>query len=345
MTGTRPPNRGWRIRVGVVLGAGLLCLAGLLPARAEELPAPVASVDHAGGRGPTLSVGTVEGTWEPAWRGGLLTAADARRFPLAPGYEAGQAIPRVTLVGMRVAFRPLPNLTVGLSHSAQQRGRGDPGTFPGLARMLLGRSAINGARGDPFGALAGADARLSFHLGGRSMSAYTEILGENRAAHSPGRDMAQVGWSTWGDLGGDGARYGLFAEYADTTVRSRPSAPIYPLAYDGSVYRNGFGYYGVPVGYLTDNGSRIGTAGWLTMLPGIGALSLLARYGQIDLGADGRNSVSPVSARYDEIRLGWRTPKGHWGRLDLGVGASRQTPANARTQSDVLGWIQWRNRF
>ncbi|HYW03333.1 MAG TPA: capsule assembly Wzi family protein [Gammaproteobacteria bacterium] len=318
-----------------------------------------------------LSAGAVDRWWGPGWGGGLILSSNARPIPgvtlrrrrpdafhtpwlswigpwrlLVFGGETGtdRVVPHAKVFGMRVSFRPVAGLTIGLSRTALWGGQGRPESLHTFERVLLGKTNTLSQSNNPADELAGADARWAFRAG-RPMAVYGEIIGEDQAAHLPWKDIAQVGWSTWGALGGDGSRFRVFLEYADTTTRYYNGAPLYGVAYDHSVYRTGYRFHGMPIGYPTDNDSRLGTAGWLTMVPGLGTISLLGRYGQINRSGNAHNTVSAVPEHYGEVRLGWQTPAGRWGRLELAVGATRRIPDGAPARSHGLGWVEWKETF
>lgn len=259
-----------------------------------------------------FSAGWQDRWWGPGWQGSLILGNNARPVPavmvqrqmslpfesrwlswIGPWtfnaffgqLESGRVVPDAKLLGMRVSFRPLVNLEIGLSRTAQWGGQGRPQNLRSLGRLLLGQDN----RGDdvtvadePGNQLAGYDARWSFSVAKTPAALYFQLIGEDEAGLLPSRFIGQLGFETWGVLPKALGDYRLTVEYADTAVNFFESKPIFNSAYGHSIYQSGYRYYGRSLGHGLDRDARQLSVGILVNDYADRAWQAVLRYGQLD---------------------------------------------------------------
>ena len=99
--------------------------------------------------------------------------------------EEDRAIPNAQFFGMRINFRPLDSLEIGVSRTAQWCGDGRPCSFDTFKDLLLGKDNIGDAgttrENEPGNQMAGIDARWTNMLAGVPISLYGQLIGEDEA--------------------------------------------------------------------------------------------------------------------------------------------------------------------
>lgn len=267
----------------------------------------------------SLSLGAIDRWWGPSWQNNLILSNNARPIPgiaLQRNYsnafespwlswigpwqlttfmgqmENDRYIPEAKHFGMRISFRPLNSLEIGLSRTAQWGGEGRPQDLSSFWKMLVGKDN----RGDdvdeeeePGNQLAGLDWRWAGNPWGQNLGFYGQLIGEDEAGGAPSRFITLLGLES--AFISDWIHTRLYLEATDSTAEGFKSEPRYNYAYEHGIYKNGYRFRARPIGATTDNDSRMLTLKADHYFSDNSNLSwALSR---IDLNRDDRNVESP----------------------------------------------------
>ncbi len=256
-----------------------------------------------------LSAGAQDRWWGPGWEGSLILGDNARPMPMV-SFERDDArptdapvirwlgawnlttflgqhesdrndAPRARLFGMRLAFRPLDGLEIGLSRTAQWGGKDRPETARSFWNMFTGRSNqgdddpdLRGGDANQFG---GYDFRWASPIGNRAYAIYGQLIGIDEAGYLPYQYMGLLGGEIWWQQGRNQVRVNL--EVADTTPefhrgdRRRGSS-----GYVHSFYRDGYRYRGRVLGHAMDGEGLMVSVGAQLIRPNGDFWHLLLRH-------------------------------------------------------------------
>lgn len=217
-----------------------------------------------------FGAGAIDRWWGPGWQSSLILSNNARPIPavwlnrkrdIAPASSwlswigpwnvtlfAGQfqderVIDDPKLIGMRVTFRPIQGLDIGLSRAIMFGGEGRPENGSALWNALTGRdNSQDGGENDPGNQLASIDIRYGFSVGNQSMGLYTQMMGEDEAGAFPARKSWLLGldWTT-GFLNTDQQ---WFLEYANTTADDLFGDAMPNITYNHFNYNTGYRHHG-----------------------------------------------------------------------------------------------------
>ncbi len=201
---------------------------------------------------------------------------------------------------MRINFRPLKGLEIGLSRSAQWCGDGRPCGGDVFWDLFLGKDNIGDAgtteENEPGNQMAGFDARWTNMWFGTPVSLYGQMIGEDEAGGFPSRYLAQFGVEGSG-ITRDQISYRWFAEVAGTSCDVVKSTVLYNCAYRNGIYQSGYNYYGRIVGHGLDNDARVVSAGVVVVSSEGNSWQVLGRFGDLNrVGDDPQHSVADSSA-------------------------------------------------
>ena len=309
----------------------------------------------------SLSAGAVNRWWGPGWQDSLILSGNSRPIPglalqrnysdafqspwlswigpwqlvaFAGQLESDRFVPDAKLLGMRITFKPLSNLELGLSRTAQWGGEGRPQTFKAFWDAFTGKDNRGNSgitqENEPGNQLAGFDARLGFGLGSTQLALYSQAIGEDAAGISPSRFLfqagAEVAWTTsnWSNR--------LYIEGSDT----RAAQGDYPnYAYEHAIYRSGYRYRGRSLAAGFDNDTlSVTVGGYHYMAAGHQWFWKLAK---IELNRDNTNAAPPGGNPLSDGEVDMvRADLGYKRRLNRHV----QLGLEAFYQSED---IQWRN--
>jgi len=235
------------------------------------------------------------------------------------------------LWGLRVNFRPLEGLEIGLSRTAQwcRPGRCTASAF---GDVLLGRDnrGENVADEDePGNQLAGAD--LRYKLPRLPAAVYWQFNGESidNGNWRPRLLTQLVGAEVW-SAGEGGASWRAFAEFAGTRCSEfgteRPENELWGCAYENTLFTGGYRSRGRVIGHAIDRDSRSYTLGGVYVAPA-GTIAEI-RVRRVALNRDAGVTPSPSHSVAVSAADGWNVEArlaGRWRGLDLsvGVGADR----------------------
>ncbi|NOX69704.1 MAG: capsule assembly Wzi family protein [Gammaproteobacteria bacterium] len=323
----------------------------------------------------SFTANTLERWWGPGWDGSLILSSNARPIPalsidrnftdafktkwlnwLGPWdfslhfgqMENDREIPNARFFGMRINFKPIPSLEIGLSRTAQWCGSGRPCGFDTFVDLLLGRDN----RGDggttranePGNQLAGVDIRWATRLLSVPVAFYSQLIGEDEAGGYPSRYLGQFGLESTGTMG-ERWSYRWFGEFAATSCRFWKSDEIFNCAYNHSIYRTGYRYRGRSVGHNADNDSRVATTGLMLVSDDEAQWLALLRFGKLNRGgsADAGNSLTPTPQEIASIDL-THTRLFRYGQVRIGLGVERVDDiASGQTSSDTRAFLEWRS--
>lgn len=243
-----------------------------------------------------LGFGAIDRWWGPGWESSLILSNNARPIPglflqrrsatpftskwlswIGPWQmttfmgetEQNRHIADARLWGMRLNFRPLKSLEIGLSRTAMWGGDNRPGDIDTFVKLLLGqdnrREGEDGSQ-EPGNQLAGFDARWGFQLGAYSSAIYAQLIGEDEAGGLPSRHIGMGGIETSSLWFGAQVRLSLEGQntavyFYDNNSPETPTVtdsvkPLYNTAYEHALYKTGYRYLGRPIGAATDNDSE-----------------------------------------------------------------------------------------
>jgi len=318
-----------------------------------------------------LSAGAMDRWWGPGWQGSLILGNNARPIPalalernstqafeskwlswIGPwdlavvwGFlEDDRAVPDARFFGLRVNFRPLKTLEIGISRTALWCGRGQSCGSGAFSDMLF-RGDEPGSNPDQLG---GFDVRWSGALFDMPIALYAQMIGEDEANGLPSDWLGQFGAETWGRLRDVGS-YRLYLEWADTecdfrfyrSIRSDGGPGSPGCAYSNSVYRTGQHYRGRSFAHSIDGDSSVFAAGgMLTDTRGRSWL-MTAAAGNLNRRNAGSSALAGNKTRYRELELVHKRAL-LLGELDVGVGyASLEDTVTDDTDDDFRAFIGW----
>lgn len=320
--------------------------------------------------------GFPERWWGPGIQGSLILSTNARPIPQigverisAEGFERPwlrwigpwtvssfigelddeRVVDRAKLFGLRFTARPLPQLQIGFSRTAQLCGNGRPCGLEQFTDMLIGhdnRGVNVDPEAEPGNQLAGLDGRWAFS--GQRFAVYWQWIGEDSRRGGPqiGDWLRLLGGELSGPLAGTGWRHRTYLEYADTTCQEGGigfGGAKYRCAYEHSLYRSGYRYEGRALGYPTDTDSQSLAVVSILQGPGTGAWELAAHAARVNQGPapTPRHSLSVTPARLNGIDV-THVRDLPVGRLRLRLSLSERTDelsGVSNTDADVA--VEW----
>lgn len=248
--------------------------------------------------------------WGPSWAGSLILDAGAAPLPsigwrntepvrfvnpwfawlgswsadVFVGTLSGHSQPeRPRLWGGRFQFMPLDGLEIGLSRVVEWGGRGREENFNTLWRALVGQDNVDGGAYNPSNQLGGFDARCTHRIGENStMSLYAQAIGEDEAGGLPSTYLGSAGLDVVFEAGA--ASWRVFAESANTRAGGITGHDWPGVAYQHSVYLQGYTQQGRPLGFPAGGDVTLTSLGLLVeRAPYAGMLVL--HYGRAHAGA------------------------------------------------------------
>jgi hypothetical protein len=271
--------------------------------------------------------------------------------------ESDREVPDARLIAFRFGFRPLDDLEIGLTRTAQWCGQGRPCDADALWDIIIGDSNVSDREAaideDPGNQLAAIDFRWQSPFGNGPWAIYGQGAAEDEAGGFPSRYFGQAGFETWGtvDTRLFSGSWRAHFEYTNTLVHFWQEEPRYKTAYEHSFYQSGYRYYGRSLGAAADRDSQLFSLGLTLVDAEARSWNGLLRFAEINnqgggLGKDLRHSVSPEELQVFSAQLSHRRTISYRD-LDLGaigVGFGVQYSDNQITgesETDVQAFIQW----
>lgn len=280
--------------------------------------------------------------WLGPWRfSGFVSAMESHR----------PDVDDALFMGMRLSFKPVPIMEIGLSRTAQFCGQNEAGTRPScnlsqFRRVLLG-SDNTGIRVDPElepgNQMAGVDVRLVSPIKAVPVAVYAQLIGEdNSSTGIPERYLGLFGAEGWW-LRDNGSVLRARVEYADTSCKYYSPNENPDCAYRHHIFQAGYRYRGRNIGHTTDSDSE-STGASLSLRQANGqewGVHLrrvsLDRYG----GVDGYNPLTRGAGRYHAAQLSWSGAV--FGQdIALQAGVERREPGGGPRETRPFGFLQWR---
>ena len=271
--------------------------------------------------------------------------------------ESHRAVPNARLFAFRFGFRPLRDLEIGLTRTAQWCGQGRPCDAGAFWDLMIGDSNVSdrelAAETDPGNQVAAIDFRWQSPFGDGPWAIYGQATAEDEAGGFPSRYFAQFGAEGWGTLDSRwfSGSWRAHVEYTNTLVHFWSSDPYYKTAYEHSFYTDGYRYYGRSIGAAADRDSQLISVGLTLVDSAGGSWNGVARFAEINNGGDGTgrdvlHSVSPEETKLFAAQLSHRREL-NYGGLKLGtvsLGAGVQRAENSITgvsETDLNAFLQW----
>jgi len=320
----------------------------------------------------SIAASTMDRWWGPGWDGSLILSNNARPIPaftigrnrtqafeskwlswIGPWdlnviwgqLESERAVPDARFFGLRVNFRPLKGLEIGVSRSAQWCGEGRPCGFDTFLDLVLGKdnSGDDGTtpENEPGNQMAGFDVRWTNMWFGAPLSLYGQMIGDDEAGGFPSRYLAQFGLEGSG-ITRNQTSYRWFAEIAGTTCDVLKSEVLYGCGYRSGIYQSGYTYYGRIIGHGLDNDGRVVSAGIVVVTNEDNSWQVLGRIGEVNrVGADVDHSVAVIPQELASIDLQYSFHS-KIGTFDIGAGFERREEiASGIETSDTRGFVRW----
>ncbi len=319
--------------------------------------------------GNTLfSVGYLDRWWGPGWDGSLILSNNPRPIPmlaiernysdpfetkwlkwLGPWtgqvffglLESNRAVPDAQIFGLRLDFRPTPNLQVALSRTALWCGEGRPCDLEAFWDLFTGND--NEGPDTPGDQLAGLDLRWASPNTGIPFAFYTQLIGEDEAGGFPSKYIGLFGLESWGAWGSDARSYNLHVEYSDTACAFNDSIPQFNCAYNHHIYQSGYRYRRRSIGHSADNDARVLSFGGVIVKEDGSSWSGLIRWANLNRGGppDPRNSVAMTEQTLYNFELSHRREL-KWGSISAGIGFDHlEIEITGESSDDPRAFVQW----
>jgi hypothetical protein len=327
-----------------------------------------------------LGIGAVDRWWGPGWESSLILSHNARPAPslflqrhssepfsspllswLGPWQmvtfmsqlESDRDYAHARLWGMRINLKPLRSLDVGLSRTAIWGGEDRPGDLDTFMDLLIGRDNRGGSGIDADGAnepgnqLAGFDLRWSYTLGEISGSIYGQMIGEDEAGGMPSRYIGMGGLEMQTLWRQTHLRFSL--ETQNTTVYFYESEKrAANLAYEHTIYNNGYRYKQRPIGASSDNDSETYTLRSQMYFRNGSRFNI--SLSRLHLNRDGSDATAPGGSIFrtsdtDRIQASYATPIGSHLLLELGLFHYSDTIYFADKAIDSGGYLTLHSRW
>ena len=323
----------------------------------------------------SIAASTMDRWWGPGWDGSLILSNNARPIPsltigrnktsafkskwlswIGPWdmnlmfgqLEKERFVPNAQFLGMRINFRPLKSLEIGISRTAQWCGDGRPCGFDIFTDLLLGNdNAGDGGitpENEPGNQSAGFDVRWTNFWFGTPISIYGQMIGEDEAGGFPSRYLGQFGIEGSG-ISREQYSYRWFAEVAGTSCDIVKSTVLYGCGYRNGIYRSGYTYRGRIIGHGLDNDALVYSAGVVVVSAEGNSWQVLGRFGDLNrVGPELQHSVAQVPQEMASIDI-QHTRMTKIGQFNIGLGFERrEVMATGVNTRDARGFLQWTSR-
>jgi len=323
----------------------------------------------------SIAASTMERWWGPGWDGSLILSNNARPIPavtigrnrtqafeskwlswIGPWdmnlifgqLESERAVPDAQFLGLRISFRPLRSLEIGISRTATWCGEGRPCDLDTLGKIFIGQDNLgdDGAtfENEPSNQLAGFDVRWTNFWFGTPVSLYGQMIGEDEAGGFPSAYLGQFGVEGSGITRGQ-TSYRWFAEVAGTSCDIVKNTVRYGCGYRHSIYRSGYTYRGKIIGHGLDNDALVTSLGVVVVGSEGNSWQVLGRVGDVNrVGPEATHTVALVPEELASIDI-QHSRSTRFGQFDIGLGYERREDmATSVTTGDARGFLRWTSR-
>jgi hypothetical protein len=314
-----------------------------------------------------ISAGYMEKWWGPGWAGSLILSSNARPVPsitvernystpfatpvlkwLGPwraSFQAGRLesarndVSRPHFMALRIAFKPVRSLEIGLSRSAQLCGKGRDCGLDTYWDTVVGKDAGGDVAKQPGNQLAGFDLRWSLARK-VPLALYGQAIGEGESGVLPSRYLGLGGVETWTRARGWSVR--AYGEYAKTSCNFARFEPVLGCAYESAIYTDGYRYRSRSIGHAYDRDA----AGWT-----VGAVATRHRMSVSARGYDvklneqrsgAQHSLAPAGGKLRGLELSLRTAM-KFGTVSVGLGYDDVSGSGVRVKDGFKAYVGWRH--
>ena len=323
-----------------------------------------------------FAISTQQRWWGPGWEGSLILSSNARPIPaftlqrsasnpfkskwlswIGPWtyqfiygqMEQDRAVPNARLWGLRVGFRPIPSLEIGLSRTAQWCGAGRPCGFDTFVDLLRGTKDNRGANlplaEEPGNHLAGVDFRWVPSSKRWPLALYGQFTAEDEADGFPSRYIALGGFEIWGERTGSflPGSYRIHLEATNTTLNFYDDPPRFDSAYEHFIYTDGYRYRGRTIGHSIDNDGEMYSLGVVLTQEHGSYWNFLLRRIRLNTGGIRANSVSTGNDSLWSLSLN-RQWDSAMGEFNFGVGYDTYD-SDAVLDDEGTVFLRWTKRL
>lgn len=318
-----------------------------------------------------LAAAITDRWWGPGWQGSLILGNNARPIPaftlernlttpfetkwlrwighwdLSVMYgflEEERNVPNAQFFGLRLDFRPIKNLEIGLSRTAMWCGDGQPCNFDAFMDVLF---RGDGGNSNP-NQLGGVDVRWSGKAWRQPYALYMSMIGEDENGYYATDWLGQFGGELWGYSERLGT-WRTFLEWSDTECDFRlyrsirgDSGPGSPgCAYNHSTYTTGYRYKGRAIGHSFDGDSSVFTLGGVLTGNANHSWLVTLAYGNLNRHSARPTTTATNKTRYRDVELVHR--RALWvGELSLGLGYDyRKDTVTGVTNDNVRSFAEF----
>ena len=225
--------------------------------------------------------------------------------------ENGNSMPGTNLWGMRINFRPLESLEVGLSRTSQWGGGDREERPPTLWDLFIGNVASDdhnefGSEKEAANQLSGIDVKWYLQpLFDLPVNMYLEVVGEEESGDFPSHAM----WLIGAEYSWHSKEYWqkIYFEVSDTTALCGNSNDISDCVYQHPLYPEGYRRYGYNMGSTYNSGAKavvIGYQYWKGAWQGFAKLRML----ELNYDVVGSDRVSALAWDENQFQIGVRYP-------------------------------------
>ena len=317
-----------------------------------------------------LAVAATDRWWGPGWNGSLILGNNARPIPaitldrnstrafetkwlswigpwdLAIMYgrlESDRTVPDADMFGMRINFKPIRSVEIGISRTALLCGTGQPCGGGTIVDMLAFSGTDNS-----FDHLAGFDLRWSTSILSVPFAFYTQFIGED-GDFFPSGYLGQFGAEMHGRFNALG-NYRIFFEWSDTecdfrfrqSIRNDSGPGKGGCAYTNVQYRSGQTFRGRSFAHSFDGDSSVFALGGILTDNSDNAWLVSMAIGNLNRRNARVTTVAANKTRYREIEFSHRRAKVFGGNLYAGLGYDyRRDTITGRTDDDIRAFLEW----
>jgi len=272
--------------------------------------------------------------------------------------ESTRAIDDALIWSSRLNLRPIQQLEVSFSWSAQWAGEGQPHSAGDFVDMITGGTyCVNGEEtcdseleSKLGNQLAGIDLRWSDTLFEQPYAFYISAIGEDASSYFKPADRAYLaGIETTARIFSQNLMFNL--EYIDTGVTCSAESALQNCYYEHSDYNSGYRYHGKTIGSAFDNDSQS------YVFTALGQLSngddWQVKLRQVDYNSDNSdrypnnpdlgNTITKQAIDSTQLELRYRMLAFN-GRLSVGA-LTANNKAAGESQTDTSGFIKFEYNF
>jgi hypothetical protein len=282
-----------------------------------------------------IGAGAVSRWWGPGWDSSLILSNTARPAPgfyvergvftpfetpwlswLGPWHvvtfmsqlESDRDFAHTLLWGARLTFKPIDALEIGLSRSALWGGDGRPQSLSVFKDLLIGDDNFSadqpGKSTEPGDQLGGFDLKYSYVKNQHVYACYTQFIGEDEAGGLPSGFLGLAGCS-WQTPWQAAQLSTVFVEFSNTAMGGWTSNQEVGVAYEHSIYRDGYRYRDQPIGSQYDRDTKSAVIGWLLQASAQRSYRVVVRNIDLNFGnqASSGNHVAASALNTQQLDL------------------------------------------